>query len=178
MTATAQPATGWNPAQKKKVARILGDWNWLVQHQALLSYRSYRPWQGPKRWPRPTHPWENDCTGTILEVNCDWNGIPPWDGEDMHFGNTQTFADAIAKGLVYQVPSLAHVQPLDICLYNHGGPFVGGSHEHATQITHQHGGVWYAASMGQDSDPSYVQASAEPTYGAPRLILRFPIPAK
>lgn len=168
-------SSGWNPHQKKIVNQILGDLNWLVSHNPLLGYRSYRPWEGPKRWPRPTHYWQNDCTGSIKEVVCDWNSVPVFDDEPLNYGDTQTFADSKS---VYHVPGLSHAQPLDICLYNNGGPFVGGNEEHATILTHQHNNVWYAFSHGQESDPAYIQADQGPHGGAPKLIVRFPIPLR
>lgn len=154
-------------------ARIRGDCQWLITHQALEQYTEARPYHMPPRWPRPRTRWSNDCTGTIKGVVCDWNKVPVFDGEPVGYGNTATFARSTH---VYHVPGLAHAQPLDICLYKtHGGDFIGGPGEHATMLTHKDmAGRWHAFSMGGDDGPSDVLAE----YRQIDLIIRFKIPLK
>jgi hypothetical protein len=167
---TAGQLSGWNPHQQHIVNQILGDCQWLIQHQAVETYTETRPYFMPPRWPRPTKTWGNDCTGTIKGVVCNWDGVHPFDGSPIGYGNTQTFANSTH---VYTVPSLLHAQPLDICLYKtHAGPFHGGPDEHATMLTHKAGDGWHAFSMGGDNGPSDVIATYRPVV----KIIRFRIP--
>ena len=165
--------SGWNDHQQKVVNRVISDWKWLIDREWLEWYYSGRPYQRVGR--RPIAKFNGDCTGTIKLVNCDWNGIPPWDGEALGYGNTRTFANQTKKGYFLQL-NPKEWQPLDILLYkHHSGPFIGGSHEHAAQLIYKENGVWIVASMGSDSGPKAERWNYRNDLAK---VLRFPIPLK
>jgi hypothetical protein len=145
--------SNWNKHQQAIVDQVIEDWEYLCQHEQIEWYFDARPYARPTRKQvHEGHVFSSDCTGTIKLIDCDWNGIKPFDGESSGYGNTRTFAQAAQMYHVQGGPS--KWQPLDVILYkHHSGPFVGGSGEHATQILYKKGGVWQVGSHGMSSGP-------------------------